>query len=476
MNKSIAWMAAAAIAAIAVGTMGPAQAQAQGAAETAIGDQTDVAVTVYNNNLALVRDRRKIELGTGETRLTFMDVAEQIRPETVSLRSVSSPGSIRIVEQNYEYDLMSPEKLMEKFVGKKVKLQNFSKDLTVESVEAELLSLNNGPVYRVGGEIYLGYPGNVVLPEVPENLIAKPSLIWLIDNDQAKQEVEATYLTGGLSWKADYVVRMSKDEKKADIDAWVTLDNQSGATYTNAQLKLVAGDVNIVPQAPVSMMKGGRGAVAMEAAMMVEESFAEYHLYTLPRRTTIKQAQSKQVSLFRAGDVAVGKKYEFRGQGYYFYQRMPQMAPEKVGVFVEFKNDEANHLGVPLPAGVMRLYQEDRDGMLQFSGEDRVDHTPKDEKVRLRMGNAFDVVGERVQTDYQIIASNVHESGYTITLRNHKENDIVVDVLEPMMADWRILESSIPSEKRDAQTAVFSVPVKADGEVVLTYRVRVRTQ
>jgi hypothetical protein len=470
MNKTMAWMTAAAIAA---GCAGAASAQANAAgAQTAIGDQTDVAVTVYNTNLALVRDRRKIAIGMGETALTFMDVAEQIRPETVSLRSVSKAGSIRIIEQNYEYDLMSPEKLMEKYVGKKVKLQNFSKEVEAGTVEAELLSLNNGPVYRVGNEIYLGYPGNVVLPEVPENLIAKPSLIWLIDNDQANQEVEATYLTGGLGWKADYVVRMSKDEKKADIDAWVTLDNRSGAAYTNAQLKLVAGDVNLVPQAAPMMAKAGRGMVA-EAAM-VEESFAEFHLYTLPRRTTIKQAQSKQVSLFRAGDVTTTKKYEFRGQGYYFFQRVPQTAPEKVGVFVEFKNDDANHLGVPLPGGVMRLYQEDSEGMLQFAGEDRIQHTPKDEKVRLKMGNAFDVVGERVQTDFQIVSDRVFESAYKITLRNHKESDVIVDVVEPMTADWRILESSHPSEKRDAQTSVFSIPVKADGEVVVSYRVRVR--
>lgn len=470
MNRSIAWMTAAAIAAGSIGT-----ASAQERAETTIADQTDVAVTIYNNNLALVRDRRKLTLGTGEAALVFSDVAAMIRPETVSLRSVSNAGSIRIVEQNYEYDLMSPDKLMEKYVGKKVRLQNFSNDVNFGTVEAELLSMNNGPVYRVGDEIYLGYPGNVVLPEVPENLIAKPSLIWLLENDQAGQEVEATYLTQGVNWKADYVVRMSKDEKKADIDAWVTLDNQSGTAYTNAQLKLVAGDVNIVPQAPMPMAKAGRGMVAAEAAM-VEESFAEYHLYTLPRRTTIKQAQSKQVSLFNAAGIGVTKKYEFRGQGYYYFQRLPEIAPEKVGVFVEFKNDEANQLGVPLPAGVMRLYQEDSSGMLQFSGEDRIQHTPKDEKVTLRMGNAFDVVGERVQTDYKIIASNVHESGYKITLRNHKETDIVVDVVEPMVADWKILESSIPHEKRDAQTAVFRVPVKADGEVVLTYRAQVRTQ
>jgi hypothetical protein len=474
MKRSIAWMTAMSIAAaaIAAGSMGAAGAQER--AETTIGDQTDVAVTVYNNNLALVRDRRKMNLGTGEAALVFSDVAELIRPETVSIRSVSNPGSIRIVEQNYEYDLMSPEKLMEKYIGKTVKLQNFSKDVDLTTVEAVLLSLNNGPVYRVGDEIYLGYPGNVVLPEVPENLIAKPSLIWLLDNDQGSQELEATYLTGGLSWKADYVVRMSKDEKKADIDAWVTLDNQSGAAYTNAQLKLVAGDVNIVPQ-EMPMAKFER-AMAASPAPMIEESFAEYHLYTLPRRTTIKQAQSKQVSLFNAAGIGVTKKYEFRGQGYYFYQRIPQMESEKVGVFIEFKNEEANQLGMPLPGGVMRLYQEDSDSMLQFAGEDRIQHTPKNEKVTLRMGNAFDVVGERVQTNYRVVSGNVHESEYKITLRNHKETDIVVDVVEPMMAEWRILQSSIPHEKRDAQTAVFRVPVKADGEVVLTYGVQVRTQ
>jgi hypothetical protein len=269
---------------------------------------------------------------------------------------------------------------------------------------------------------------------------------------------------------------MSKDEKKADIDAWVTLDNQSGAAYTNAQLKLVAGDVNIVQPAPMPMAKVARDVAFAAEARMEQESFAEYHLYTLPRRTTIKQAQSKQVSLFNAADIAVTKKYEYRGQGFYFFQRVPQMPPEKVGVFVEFKNDEANHLGVPLPGGVMRMYQEDSSGAMQFSGEDHIDHTPKDEKVRLHLGNAFDVVGERVQTDYSIISNNVHESSYKITLRNHKETDIVVEVVEPMTADWSILQSSIPSEKRDAQTAVFSVPVKADGEVVLTYRVRVRMQ
>ncbi len=443
------------------------------ATETTLDDQTDVAVTVYNNNLALVRDRRKIKLFPGEIGLKFMDVAQQIRPETVSLRSITDADSLRIIEQNYEYDLMSPQKLMEKYVGKTVRLVNFSNEVGFTSVDAELLSVNEGPVYRVDGEIYLGHPGSVALPELPKELIAKPSLIWLLDNDGEEQDVEATYLTGGIQWRADYVLRVNKEETQLAIDAWVTLDNSSGATYTNAKLKLVAGDVNIA-QPPMAPMARGGAVEAVAFQQMGEESFAEYHLYTLERRTTIKQNQSKQVSLFNADGVKISKKYEFRGQNYYFFQPSPAMPEEKVGVFVEFENEEANQLGVPLPGGVMRLYQEDSEGMLQFAGEDRIQHTPKDETVRLRMGSAFDVVGERVQTDYTVVSNRVFESSYRITLRNHKETDIVIEVVEPMTSDWEILQSSIPHEKRDAMTAVFAVPVKADGEVELTYRVRVR--
>ena len=443
------------------------------ATQTSSEDQTDIAVTVYNNNLALVRDRRQVVLFPGEISLTFMDVAQQIRPETVSLRSVSDPGAIRILEQNYEYDLMSPAKLMEKYVGKRVRLVNFSSEIGFTEVEGELLSINQGPIYKVGDEIFLGHPGTVVLPEIPENLIAKPSLVWLLDNEGTDQEIEITYLTGGISWKADYVLRMSKDETQVDINAWVTLNNASGAPYINAQLKLVAGDVNIVrPEVRLGLAKMGvRSAVMQE---MREEAFAEYHLYTLPRRTTLKENQSKQVSLFKADEVGVTKLYEYRGSGRYFRQRIQPMGEEHVKVFLIFQNEEENNLGVPLPAGIMRVYQEDSEGMLQFAGEDRIGHTPKDEEVRLRMGSAFDVIGERKQMDFRKISDRVFESAYEIVIRNHKETAIVLDVVEPMSSDWEILESSYEFEKRDAQTAVFALPVEADGEVVLTYRVRVR--
>ncbi|MCC6486032.1 MAG: DUF4139 domain-containing protein, partial [Candidatus Hydrogenedentes bacterium] len=257
-------------------------------ASSTLADQTDVAITAYNNGLALVRDTRKVALPTGEVSLQFMDVAQQIRPETVSLQSASTPGSVGILEQNYEYDLISPSKLMEKYVGKKVWLQNFHNDIKLGRTEADLLSTNEGPVYKVGNEIYLGFPGNVVLPEIPENLIAKPSLIWMLSNEQAEQTLEVTYLTNGVSWQADYVVTLAKNDASLDLAGWVTMNNQSGATYTNAQLKLVAGDVNVV-QPPAETASGGvaffGARMEQEQQLPRQEAFAEYHLYTMPRRT-----------------------------------------------------------------------------------------------------------------------------------------------------------------------------------------------
>ncbi len=447
--------------------------------ETTIGQQTDIAVTAYNNGIALVRDVRTLQMPTGELQLKFSDVAQQIRPETVGLRSLAQEGSVGILEQNYEYDLISPEKLMEKYVGKQVTLKNFSTEVNMDSMQAELLSVNGGPVYKgADGQIYIGHPGQVVLPAIPDNLISKPSLIWQLNNAAAAQTLEATYLTNGVSWSADYVLTLAKTDASLDIAGWVTLNNQSGATYKNAQLKLVAGQVNVAPQVEAARdmgMVGMGGGMAMAAPMPKEEAFAEYHLYTIPRRTTIKENQSKQVALLSGAGVACGKRYEYRGQEYFYSQQIPPMPEEKVDVFLEFQNKEDNHLGIPLPEGVMRIYQEDSDGMLQFAGEDRIKHTPKDEKVKLRMGQAFDVVAERVQTDYKVIAPNVWESAYAITLRNHKESDVTVDVVEPMPGDWRIIEKSQDFVKKDARTAIFTVLVPKDGEVKITYRVQVST-
>ncbi len=445
--------------------------------ETTVDDQTDLAVTVYNNNRALVRDRRSVKLLPGEVALRFSDVAAQIMPETVSLKSLTAAKDLQVLEQNYEYDLMSPEKLMEKYVGKDVKLISLDTKSNFNEVNAKLLSVNNGPVYEAGGEIYLGHPGNVVLPEIPEELIAKPSLIWLLNNEATDHDIEATYLTNGISWRADYVATLDKDEKKMGLEGWVTLDNQSGVTYGNAQLKLVAGAVNVVEE-----NRAAGGAIMADKAVEMnalgyfakEESFAEYHLYTMPRRTTVKQNQSKQVRLLTASEVSTRKIYEYRGQVDFYSNPMPKFEPESPSVYLLFKNDEASHLGMPLPGGVLRVYQQDQDGMLQFSGEDRVEHTPKDEEVRLKLGQAFDIKAERKQTDFQILGPQRFEAEFEIVVRNHKSLPIAVDIVEPMPADWEVIKKSQEFVKKDAFTAVFTVPVPVDGAATVNYRVRVR--
>ena len=439
-------------------------------------DRGEVAVTVYNNGLGLVRETRHLTLPTGEILLQYQDVAEQIRPETVSLRSVGDAGSVRILEQNYEYDLISPSKLMEKYVGLPVRLLNKNNKLDFVEVTAELLSMNEGPVYRIGKDIYLGHPGNVVLPEMPKNLSARPSLVWLLENAQAQQKLEVTYLTQGLSWKADYVVSVPGDESSLDLAGWVTIDNHSGATYAGAQLKLVAGEVNLASPEISHLLFESLDAMGYMAngAMPRQESFAEYHLYTMPRRATLKQNQTKQLALMAAAGVQFGKTYEFRGDLNFYSMPIPPFEKQHPDVFLHFKNEEANGLGIPLPAGIMRVYQEDRSGALQFAGEDRLEHTPKNEEVRLRLGSAFDVVCDRIQTDFNQVFPNINECAFEIVLRNHKEADIVVDVIEPMTADWQMLEKSMDFEKKDARTVIFHVPVPAHGEVKVTYRVRVK--
>ncbi|HOD94444.1 MAG TPA: DUF4139 domain-containing protein [Candidatus Hydrogenedentes bacterium] len=443
--------------------------------QTTLSDQTDVAITIYNNDRALIRDRRKIRLLPGEAALRFMDVASTILPETVSLRSLNDPGALKILEQNYEYDLMSPDKLMEKYVGRNVTLINKNTDYSFYEQPAKLLSVNNGPVYEVDGKIYLGHPGVVVLPEIPEALIAKPTLVWLLSNDATDHEVEASYLAGGISWRADYVLTVGKDEKTMDLEGWVTLDNQSGATYNNAQLKLVAGDVNIAAPAPVMY----REAKAMDMMMagappMMEESFSEYHLYALQRRTTIKEKQTKQVSLLSGKGIKISKKYEFRGNLAFYSSRLDAQKNQNADAFIVFENKEENGLGIPLPAGIMRVYQPDSSGMLQFSGEDRISHTPKNEEVRLILGKAFDVVGDRTQKDYKNLGPNTHEVEFELSIRNRKDTAIQLDVVEPMPGgDWQILKQSHAFVKKDARTAVFTVDIPADSEVTVNYRVRV---
>ncbi len=441
-------------------------------------DQQSISLTIYNSNLGMVKDRRVVELPAASSELRFMDVAAQIIPASVQ---ISSSLPLQVLEQNYEYDLLNPQKLLDKYVGKEVRL--FQKNPYTERediVSATLLANNGGtPVYRIGRDVTYGHPGRVIFPEVPPDLIAKPTLVWLLEGSKAgKHQIEASYLTSGISWRADYVLTLGRDSSMGALDGWVTIDNRSGATYLNAQLKLVAGNVNRVSdeQPRGKMYKSELTYGAAPPPQFREEGFFEYHLYTLQRPSTIKENQAKQIRLLTAEGLPIRRELLIRGEQSWYGgpQGGDQGQKQKVGVYVEFDNRERNKLGMPLPKGTVRVYQKDADGSLQFVGEDSIDHTPQDEKVRVKVGEAFDVAATRRQTGWKKLAADTYEAEWEIVIRNHKKEDVTIKVLEPLPGDWQVVESSHESLKADATTAEFMVPVKSDGEAKLTYRVRIR--
>jgi len=417
-------------------------------------DQKDLAVTVYNSNVALVRDVRRLRLAAGTLDLRYMDIAAQVNPATVHIVSLTAPKDLNVLEQNYEYDLLSPQKLLEKYVGKELTLvrlvtdNNSTKEV---SLQATLLALNDGPVWKVGNEIVTGMgTDRYVFPDLPENLYSKPTLVWLLDNARAgEQTVEASYLTNQVNWNADYVLTLGANQKAADLNGWVTIVNGSGAAFPNAQLQLVAGELHRVsegaPRPPRPMAMKAAQAAAPE---FVQEPISEYHLYTLERRTNLHDKETKQISLLAVSGVGFEKSFEVDGQTYYYHnaQRPGEPIKEPVQVRIKVKNSQQNSLGMPLPAGTVRVYQGDSKGRVQFIGEDRIGHTPKDETLDLHIGNAFDVVAERKQTDFKSYG-RAFEFAFEISLRNHKPEPITVVVNEPIGGDWTMLDSSYQYEK-----------------------------
>jgi hypothetical protein len=438
-------------------------------------DQREVMVTIYNGNLGLVKDLREVRFPSGQTEVQFMDVAALIDPTTVHLKSLTDAPGLKILEQNYEYDLLTSQKLMEKYVGRKVRL--YQSDGTYH--DATLLS-TNGPIFEINGQIHMGQYGRLVLPSLPENLVSKPTLVWLLRNQTARpQRVEASYLTSGITWKADYVMVLNPADTLSDLTGWVTIDNKSGATYGNAALKLVAGDVNRAPDArrDQRMMEMAAKAVSPAGAShdFVSEGFFEYHLYTLDGRTTIKDNQTKQLSLLSSSEIPITKELIYYGAAdYYRTTYGAPMSNQKVAVYLEVKNSKENRLGLPLPKGKVRVYKADASGSQQFVGEDWIDHTPKDESVKIKLGNAFDLVGERTQKDFRKLASNLYEVEWEIALRNHKTEAQTVTVIEPVPGDWQVVSSSHTYEKIQAHTLKYQIAVPKEGAAKLAYRVRIR--
>ncbi len=449
---------------------------------TAAADQQSVAVTIYNDNLALVKDTRRVTLGRDTNRLAWREVSAQMRPETAQLRNLTNPAGFRLLEQNFDFDLLSPDKLLEKYVGREVAVIRSHPTTGAETREtATVLATNGGVVLRFADRIETGVPGRLAFPGVPDTLRDRPTLVMLLANAAVgAQNLELSYLTGGLSWRADYVAELNARDDRLDLNGWVTLTNRSGAAYPDARLQLVAGDVNRVRDAapaPRAMMV--QMAKMAEAAGMQQEALFEYHLYTLQRPTTLAENQTKQVALLSAAAVPVKKEFLLQGADYYYSGQHGELGQKiKVGVFVEF-NNKGEGLGVPLPRGIIRVYKKDSQGNAQFVGEDRIDHTPKNETVRLKLGEAFDLTADRKQTAFQKLAGTsrynyVFESAYEIVLKNAKSEAVTVTVREPMPGDWTMVSESHPHAKAASGTAQWQVDVPAEGKTTLTYRVRVR--
>jgi hypothetical protein len=445
-------------------------------------DQTDLSVTVYNSNLALVRDVRQIRLASGVFPLRFEDVAANILPATVHFRSLSDPAKLGVLEQNYEYDLLDQNSLLKKFVGRELLVSHSEiVDGQMKWVlgKGTLISDNNGAtVWKIGDEIVTNVQP-YSYPDVPSDLYSHPTLIWTLENRGADaQRVEASYLTNNMNWSADYVLTVARDEKSADLDGWVTLVNNSGVAYDHARLQLVAGNVHRSEQNDMRVRDYAALEVAAPAkvAQFQQENFSEFHLYTLDRRTSIQNNETKQISLLAGTNIPVEKYLSVEGQQYWY--RNPQgignAILQPVNVFYKFKNDQKSNLGMPLPAGTVRVYQADSKGAVQFAGENTIRHTPKDEDVRVYVGDAFDVVCERKQMDYKKLASNLAEFEYQITLRNHKDSAVGVEVREPVGGDWEVVNSNYKWTKLDATTIGFSIPVEKDSAATLDYRVRVK--
>ncbi|MCB1183813.1 DUF4139 domain-containing protein [bacterium] len=433
------------------------------------GDRRELQLTVYNHDLALVREVRRIDLPKGTFGLEFRDVPARINPVTLLVTGDGGTG-LTVLEQNYEFDLLSPERILAKYVGRQISwIQEDGSRVT-----GTLLGTNSGPVYEVDGEVVFEVPGRIALPSLPGNLRARPTLVWTAHSEKSgAADVDASYLTGGISWQADYVLEIARDEKTADLQAWVSVDNRSGATYDDAGLLLVAGDINQAPPQRLVMAEmADYGAKAVPAGF-AEESLFDYHLYTLQRPTTLKDNQIKQISLFEAEGLGVRKIYRLDGSPQYFRSVGPLVDKPGVDVRYAFENRRENRLGMPLPAGVVRVYGRSAEGSRQLLGEDRIGHTAKDEEVELLVGRAFDIVAERVRTDSRRVSDRVYRHTFAITLRNHKSAPVAVEVVENVGGFWEILDSSLAFSKRDANTIAFDVPVPADGETVLTYTVQV---
>ncbi len=425
----------------------------------------DIAVTVYNNNLALVKETREVNLKKGIQNIEFDNVASKIDPTSVLPKFIKEQSKIKVLEQNFDYDLVSRDKLLTKYIGNIIEIERIGEDKR-EKLTGTLLAVSGGIIVQTDKKIVLNPTGEISLSKLPEGLRLKPTLAWLVESGfEGKNQMEISYHTSGISWNADYVLVLNEKDTAADINGWITLNNKSGATYKDAKLKLIAGDVNIVQQRPVyaavdNLVYERKAALKRES--FEEKSFFEYHIYELQRKATVKDNEIKQIEFITSSKVPVKKVFTYNGV----------QNDTKITITVDFKNSKENNLGIPLPKGKVRVSKYDGDSM-EFIGEDTIDHTAKDAKLSLCIGNAFDITGERKQISYKSESRSAQEE-FIIKIKNSKDEAVQVNIVEKLYRweNWKIEKNSDVFNKTDSNTIEFLVTVPANGEKEVNYTVK----
>lgn len=444
-------------------------------------DQRSLSVTIYGSNVALIKDRRTVNLPHGGLSLAFGEVSEQIRPETALLRG----PDLMVREQRFSSNLLTPRSLLEAHVGREVTLSR-RHPLTGEEqpVRAKVLSAVDGVVLQVGDRIETDVDGRLIYADLPDSFRYRPTLTMLVDSGaEGVREVELAYLTGGLTWQADYVAELSEADDRLNLNAWATVTNESGTHYDQAQVYLVAGDVRVA-RSPVVALRAGLETMASDMGpapkVMTEESIFDHHLYTLGHRTTLADKEKKQLALFAADAVQCRKEYLIKGREDFFRARMGEIGSKiKAAVLIEVHNVKDAGLGQPLPGGVIRVYKKDGAGQTHFVGEDTIRHTPEQGTIRLHLGEAFDVTADKVQSDYKKFkqadsSGFIFESEYAIRLNNARNEEVTVTVQESIPGEWEILSESVQHTRSSAQLASWTVPIPPKGSASLTYRIRVK--
>lgn len=443
-------------------------------------DQTNLAVTIYNGNLALVKDQRRLSIPRGEHDVAFMGVSGLIKPQTALLRNTQDANTVKVLEQNFDFDLLSPQKLLEKSLGKTIKIARTNPATGQETIQnAKVLATHNGVIVKIGDTIETNPTGRFIFEELPPNLRAQPTLTNTLSNQRSgAQTYELSYLTQGLSWQADYVAELTSSNT-LDLASWVTLTNNSNTEYRDAKIQLIAGDVNQVQPQPRMMAKRAIMAEMASDNMAPPEDLMEYKLYTLPRKTTLANAQTKQVSLFNAGNVKSVQKLIFKPNAVSRYNQSKQPQTLKPTVELHIKNTQQSNLGIALPKGIVRVYQRDSQGNAQFVGEDAINHTAENETVKLTLGKSFDVSAKRSQTGFKILEQNnrqaiTYSASYNIEFNNAKSEPVTVTHVESFSGEWALTQNNLKPENTEAYQATWQVTIPAKGTSNLSFSAKVK--